>query len=281
MRWSTYRDDSQTYSPRRGPGPVCDSNFVPIINLNPHLDTKYKIELKPRPRLELKSERKAGLGLESKGRLELELRAIREKRVKINTRIRTSIEVGVSIERSIEVKLELTVKSEFKSKSRPAIEFASMIENQESRNRLRLTFHVKAPFLATVYNWFNEFECCLTNLTDDLREGRSFTAKTEDNISVERVMIKTDKRVTYQQIRTSFGIGFRGYELGRWNRKKSKSRFILHMKAAITLRQRRACNVRFPSPELFQREMRVNFTRDNQSGRAGCGRVLPRARVHA
>ncbi|GBP37906.1 Putative uncharacterized protein FLJ37770 [Eumeta japonica] len=61
--------------------------------------------------------------------------------------------------------------------------------------------------LATVYNWFNEFKRGRTNLTDDLRQGRPFMATIEDNISAVRLMIKTDKRVTYQQIRTSLSIG--------------------------------------------------------------------------
>ncbi|GBP51564.1 hypothetical protein EVAR_34450_1 [Eumeta japonica] len=42
-----------------------------------------------------------------------------------------------------------------------------------------------------------------SNLTDDLREGRPSTATTEDNISAVGLMIDTDKRVTYQQTRTS------------------------------------------------------------------------------
>ncbi|GBP77557.1 hypothetical protein EVAR_99126_1 [Eumeta japonica] len=44
------------------------------------------------------------------------------------------------------------------------------------------------------------FERCRTNLTDDLREGRSSTATTDDDIRAVRLMIETDKRVTYQQL---------------------------------------------------------------------------------
>ncbi|GBP53495.1 hypothetical protein EVAR_49682_1 [Eumeta japonica] len=65
-------------------------------------------------------------------------------------------------------------------------------------DRLRLAFHNKAPYVATVYNWFNEFERGRTNLTDDLREGRSSTATTEDNISAVWFLIETDKIVSYQ-----------------------------------------------------------------------------------
>ncbi|GBP50033.1 hypothetical protein EVAR_39609_1 [Eumeta japonica] len=45
-----------------------------------------------------------------------------------------------------------------------------------------------------------------TNLTDDLREGRPSTATTRDNITVLRLTIESDKRVTYQQIQISLGI---------------------------------------------------------------------------
>ncbi|GBP73886.1 hypothetical protein EVAR_82715_1 [Eumeta japonica] len=44
------------------------------------------------------------------------------------------------------------------------------------------------------------------NLTDILREGYLSTATIEDRISAQRLMIETDKRVTYQQIWTSIGM---------------------------------------------------------------------------
>ncbi|GBP95544.1 hypothetical protein EVAR_100359_1 [Eumeta japonica] len=40
----------------------------------------------------------------------------------------------------------------------------------------------------------------------DLREGRSSTATIEDNINAVQLMIQTDKRVTYQQIRTGLAL---------------------------------------------------------------------------
>ncbi|GBP42272.1 hypothetical protein EVAR_16368_1 [Eumeta japonica] len=44
-------------------------------------------------------------------------------------------------------------------------------------------------------------------VTDDLREGRSSTATTEDNINDVRLMIENYKRVTLPAIGTSLGIG--------------------------------------------------------------------------
>ncbi|GBP48281.1 hypothetical protein EVAR_43001_1 [Eumeta japonica] len=52
----------------------------------------------------------------------------------------------------------------------------------------------------------NEFKRGHTNLPDDLREARSSTTMTEDNINAMRLMIETDKKVTFQQIRPSLGI---------------------------------------------------------------------------
>ncbi|GBP11144.1 Putative uncharacterized protein FLJ37770 [Eumeta japonica] len=74
---------------------------------------------------------------------------------------------------------------------------------------LRLAFHDEAPCFATVYNWFNEFKCGRSSLTNDLREVCPSTATTEDNVCAERLMIEIDKKVTYQQIRTSLGISMR------------------------------------------------------------------------
>ncbi|XP_052755359.1 protein GVQW3-like [Galleria mellonella] len=84
-------------------------------------------------------------------------------------------------------------------------DFRGHLSQQESYDRL--AFYDEAWSRATVYNWFNEFKRGRTNFTDDVHEGRPSTATTEDNISVVRRMIETDKRVTYQQIRASLGIG--------------------------------------------------------------------------
>ncbi|GBP27602.1 Putative uncharacterized protein FLJ37770 [Eumeta japonica] len=86
-------------------------------------------------------------------------------------------------------------------------DFRCHLSQQESYNRLRLSFHDEAPSLATVYNRFNEFKRGRTDLTDDLREGRLSTATTEDNISAVRLMIETFKRVIWRQIRISLDIG--------------------------------------------------------------------------
>ncbi|GBP33152.1 hypothetical protein EVAR_14833_1 [Eumeta japonica] len=86
-------------------------------------------------------------------------------------------------------------------------EFRCHLRQQESYNRLPLAFHDTDPYLPTVYNWFNKFKCVRTNLTEDLRDERPSTATLEDKINAIRLMIEIDKRVSYQQIWISLGIG--------------------------------------------------------------------------
>ncbi|GBP10702.1 hypothetical protein EVAR_6265_1 [Eumeta japonica] len=74
-------------------------------------------------------------------------------------------------------------------------EFRCHLNQQESHNRLRLTFHDEASSLATVYNWYNEFKRGRTNLTICVKD------------ILFKLTIETDNRVTYQQIRTSLSIG--------------------------------------------------------------------------
>ncbi|GBP42144.1 hypothetical protein EVAR_21149_1 [Eumeta japonica] len=74
------------------------------------------------------------------------------------------------------------------------------LSHQKSYNGLKFAFHDEAPSLATVYNWSNKFK--RINLIDGLREGYPSTATTENNNSTVRLLIETDKRVTYGQIRT-------------------------------------------------------------------------------
>jgi transposase len=78
--------------------------------------------------------------------------------------------------------------------------FLSHLSKQKSYDRLRLAIYDEAPSRATAYNWFNELKHGRSNLTDYLRKGQPSIVITDDNISVVRRMIETDKRVAYQQI---------------------------------------------------------------------------------
>ncbi|GBP21528.1 hypothetical protein EVAR_12129_1 [Eumeta japonica] len=65
------------------------------------------------------------------------------------------------------------------------------------------------PLTLWRYHFFvgsNEFKNVDTNMTDDVRDGRSSMSTTEDNISAVRLIIETNKRMIYQQIRLSSGL---------------------------------------------------------------------------
>ncbi|GBP49303.1 hypothetical protein EVAR_102246_1 [Eumeta japonica] len=75
----------------------------------------------------------------------------------------------------------------------------SVLEKIDSTS---VAFHDETPSVVTVYNWFNELKVVTlnslnhdTDLTDGLREGRSSTATTDDEIIAVWLMIETDKRV--------------------------------------------------------------------------------------
>ncbi|GBP49426.1 hypothetical protein EVAR_38194_1 [Eumeta japonica] len=57
------------------------------------------------------------------------------------------------------------------------------------------------------HGWFNKFKRVRTNLTDDLHEESLVKVTSEDNFGIVRLVIETDKRSTYQQSRTTLGIG--------------------------------------------------------------------------
>ncbi|GBP89129.1 hypothetical protein EVAR_67925_1 [Eumeta japonica] len=93
-------------------------------------------------------------------------------------------------------------------------EFRCRLSQQESYNRLRLTFHDEAPSLDTVYNRLKEFRRGRANLTDDLREGRPPTATTEDSTAelsslergsqIGRSILPADRRLETLSIAHSF-----------------------------------------------------------------------------
>ncbi|GBP94677.1 hypothetical protein EVAR_69791_1 [Eumeta japonica] len=69
-------------------------------------------------------------------------------------------------------------------------------------SKLSLDLQQTSVGLATVYKWFNEFKCGRINLTDDLRDGDPSKEMAEDNMSVVRLMIETDKRIFLTSERT-------------------------------------------------------------------------------
>ncbi|UYV84046.1 hypothetical protein LAZ67_X000971 [Cordylochernes scorpioides] len=58
-----------------------------------------------------------------------------------------------------------------------------------------------------VFNWFNEFKYGKTNLEDAPHSGRPPTAVTQEKIELVRFLLREDRRIMYQQLGKSGGIG--------------------------------------------------------------------------
>ena len=82
------------------------------------------------------------------------------------------------------------------------------LSRQECIDELKSLFGDKAPFHSTVKNWFNEFNCGLRSLKDEVREGRPKTAVVSENIDAVRELIMQDRHVTYREIEASLGISY-------------------------------------------------------------------------
>ncbi|GBP66169.1 hypothetical protein EVAR_81826_1 [Eumeta japonica] len=79
--------------------------------------------------------------------------------------------------------------------------------SQQSLARLRKAFSDKAQYKTTNHNWFFEFKRDHVNVSDEFRDGRSFTAMKDKNVDATCRLIETDRQVTYHEIHASLGIG--------------------------------------------------------------------------
>ncbi|UYV70380.1 hypothetical protein LAZ67_7002789 [Cordylochernes scorpioides] len=77
----------------------------------------------------------------------------------------------------------------------------------ESHERLMKALVYKAHFIRTVFNWFNEFKFGKPNLEDEPRSGRPPTAMTQENIELVRYILREYRKITYQHLEKSVGIG--------------------------------------------------------------------------
>ncbi|GBO99277.1 Putative uncharacterized protein FLJ37770 [Eumeta japonica] len=77
---------------------------------------------------------------------------------------------------------------------------------QQSFARFRTAFGDKAPRKMTIYNWFAECKRGRVNLSDEFRDGRPSTAVNNKSIDAVHRLIKTDRHVTYHEIRASLGM---------------------------------------------------------------------------
>lgn len=88
-------------------------------------------------------------------------------------------------------------------------DFLCGLTQQQCINRLHLAVGDKAPYNATVYNWFAEFNRGRASVSDKFREGRPKTAVVPQNIDAVRELIMQDCHVTYREIEASVGINMK------------------------------------------------------------------------
>ncbi|UYV84176.1 K02A2.6-like [Cordylochernes scorpioides] len=78
---------------------------------------------------------------------------------------------------------------------------------EKTHERLMKALGDKAHFIRTDFNLCNEFKFGRTNLEYEPRSGRPPTAVTKEKIELVRFLLKEDRRITYQQLVKSVGIG--------------------------------------------------------------------------
>jgi len=86
-------------------------------------------------------------------------------------------------------------------------DFKSGLIHSECHERLTAAFPGCAPSMATVTNWYREFQRGRTSLEDEARSGRPAEVCTENVIQRVRDMVSEDRRrITYEVLQTALGI---------------------------------------------------------------------------
>jgi len=70
----------------------------------------------------------------------------------------------------------------------------------EIKERLDVVYGDSSPSMATVKNWFNEFQRGRTSDFDETRPGASKTATTEDNVTKIHDLVLADRRLKMREI---------------------------------------------------------------------------------
>jgi len=89
----------------------------------------------------------------------------------------------------------------------------------EIKERLDAVYGDSSSSMATVKNWFNEFQRGRTSVFDELRPGAPKTATTEDNMTKIHDLVLADRRLKVREIAETVGIS------------KDRVSHILHEKA--------------------------------------------------
>ena len=86
-------------------------------------------------------------------------------------------------------------------------DYKKKLSQQECLESLQKTFGDSCVSLATVYNWYAEFNRSRDHFEDEPRVGRPSSAVTPENIEAVRQLIKDDPHITYQQIQDTLQNG--------------------------------------------------------------------------
>lgn len=76
----------------------------------------------------------------------------------------------------------------------------------EIKERLDAVYGDSSPSMATVKNWFNEFQRGRTSVFDDPRPGAPKTATTDDNVTKVHDLVLADRRLKVREIAETVGI---------------------------------------------------------------------------
>ena len=82
----------------------------------------------------------------------------------------------------------------------------------EGKSRSKIKKHLDAvygdssPSMATVKNWFNEFQCNRTSVFNEPRPGTPKTATTENNVKNIHDLVLADRRLKVREIDETVGI---------------------------------------------------------------------------
>ena len=83
-----------------------------------------------------------------------------------------------------------------------AYNFRCRLSRQDCIDKLKYLFGDKTPSYSTLKNCFNELNCGLRSLKDEVREGPPKTAVLLENIDVVPELIMQDRQVTYRTFST-------------------------------------------------------------------------------
>ena len=76
----------------------------------------------------------------------------------------------------------------------------------EIKERLDAVYGDSSPSMATVKNWFNEFQCCHMSVFDEPRPGAPKMANMEDNVTKIHNLALADRQSIVRKIAETVGI---------------------------------------------------------------------------